>query len=69
LPLFGQILASLYQNDIIEEEDIRKWHSKSVSRGDGLKPGPQLDGVRKCWLVGKRMIEQFDEQESEEENE
>ncbi|EDR14254.1 uncharacterized protein LACBIDRAFT_142306, partial [Laccaria bicolor S238N-H82] len=26
MPLFGQILAALYQEDIVEEDDIRAWH-------------------------------------------
>jgi translation initiation factor eIF-2B subunit epsilon len=58
---------TLYQDDIVEEEDIRKWHSSPASRGEGGRVSePQLSNLRKCWLVGKRMIEQFDEQESEE---
>ncbi|KZT11243.1 nucleotide-diphospho-sugar transferase [Laetiporus sulphureus 93-53] len=68
LPLFGQILAALYQADIVEEEDIRTWHARPSSRGEGHKPGPVRDGLEKCWAVGSHMIEQFDEQESEEES-
>ncbi|KAI0693273.1 nucleotide-diphospho-sugar transferase [Cytidiella melzeri] len=68
LPLFGQILATLYQADIVEEDDIRLWHTKPVAKGEGLKPGPLLDGVKHCWAVGGKMIEQFDEQESSDED-
>jgi translation initiation factor eIF-2B subunit epsilon len=42
---------------------------KPMSRGEGIKPGPQLDNMKKCWAVGKRMIEQFDEQDSDQESE
>ena len=69
LPLFGQILAALYQDDIVDEADIRKWHETAAARGTALKPGKELDGVRHCWAVGGKMIEQFDAQESESENE
>lgn len=67
LPLFGQLLAALYQNDVVEEDHIRIWHKRSIAKGEGLKEGPLLEGVMKCWTIGKKMIEQFDEQESSEE--
>lgn len=70
MPLFGQVLAALYQGDIVEEDDIRKWHATPESKGVGLKPGPVTDNVKKCWAVGGMMIQQFDEQEdSDEESE
>ncbi|KAI0341739.1 nucleotide-diphospho-sugar transferase [Trametopsis cervina] len=65
-PLFGQILATLYQDDIVEEDDIRAWHAKPAAKGEGLKPGALLDGVKHCWTVGGKMIEQFNAQESSE---
>jgi translation initiation factor eIF-2B subunit epsilon len=57
--LFGQILAALYQDDIVEEDDIRAWHARPSSRGEA-------ENMKKCWAVGTRMIEQFDEQDSTE---
>ncbi|KAJ6630695.1 nucleotide-diphospho-sugar transferase [Mycena sp. CBHHK59/15] len=66
MPLFGQILAELYQTDIVEEEDIRAWHALPSAKGVRLAPGPTTDNVKRCWAVGMRMIEQFDEQESDE---
>lgn len=70
MALFGQILAALYQNDLVEEDDIREWHKQPASKGEGLKPGNFAENVHKCWAVGARMIQQFDEQEeSEEESE
>lgn len=68
MPLFGQILAALYQDDVVEEEDIRSWHALPASKGVGLGPGPTTENIKKCWSVGARMIEQFDEQDSEEES-
>lgn len=59
LNLFGLLLGALYQEDIIEEEDVRAWHRKPESRG---KKG--VPGMEKCWLVGSRMIEQFNAQDS-----
>ena len=57
----------MYQDDIIDEDDIRAWHASAAAKGEGLKPGALLDGVRYCWGVGQKMIEQFDAQESSEE--
>ena len=53
----------------MDEDDIRAWHKTAAARGTTLKPGPLLDGVKHCWLVGQKMIEQFDAQESESEDE
>jgi len=68
LPLFGQILAALYQEDIVEEEDIRRWHSLPSSKGSD-HPASMTENIMKCWTVGGRMISQFDEQDSEDESE
>jgi translation initiation factor eIF-2B subunit epsilon len=62
MPLFGQILAALYQDDVVEEDDIRQWHALPVSKGIGLKPGTTTDNIKKCWSVGTHMIAQFNEQ-------
>ncbi|KAL4068016.1 nucleotide-diphospho-sugar transferase [Scleroderma yunnanense] len=69
LPLFGQTLAALYQEDIIEEDDIRAWHEKPASRGDNQMSTTLQENFKKCWNVGAHMIKQFDEQESEESQE
>jgi translation initiation factor eIF-2B subunit epsilon len=70
MPLFGQVLAALYQSDIVDEDDIRGWHATPEAKGVDLKPGPVTDNIKKCWGVGSLMIQQFDEQEeSEEESE
>lgn len=62
--LFGPILAALYQNDIVEEEDIRNWHAKPEAKGEGVQGGNLLANIQKTWIVGARMIHQFNEQES-----
>ncbi|KAI0328553.1 nucleotide-diphospho-sugar transferase [Cubamyces sp. BRFM 1775] len=71
--LFAQLLAAFYQQDLVDEDDIRAWHASPAARGDGLKPGsPLAEGVRRCWAVGAKMIEQLasdSEEESEEESE
>ncbi|KAG1891245.1 nucleotide-diphospho-sugar transferase [Suillus subluteus] len=69
LPLFGQILAALYQDDIVDEDDIRAWHGNSKSQGQGVKPTSLQDNYNKCWVTGTHMIKQFDEQDSDEESE
>jgi translation initiation factor eIF-2B subunit epsilon len=61
MPLFGQILAALYQEDIVDEDDIRAWHSLGESKAD-----VDNDNIQKCWMIGTKMIEQFDAQESSE---
>lgn len=50
----------------MEEDDIRDWHKKPSSQGDGVKPPASQENFKKCWTVGAHMIKQFDEQESEE---
>ncbi|KAG2041714.1 nucleotide-diphospho-sugar transferase [Suillus americanus] len=69
LPLFGQILAALYQDDIVDEDDIRAWHGNSKSQGQGVKPTSLQDNYNKCWVTGAHMIKQFDEQDSDEDSE
>ncbi|KAH9180602.1 nucleotide-diphospho-sugar transferase [Lactarius sanguifluus] len=68
-PLFGQILAALYQNDIVEEEDIQNWHAKPEAKGEGVRSGNLLENIQKTWIVGARMIHQLNEQESDDESE
>lgn len=64
MPIFGQILAAFYQFDIVEEDDIRKWHSLSNSKGEGRKLGVEAENYNKCWVIGSHMIGQFDAQGS-----
>ena len=64
-PLFGQILAALYQNDIVDEDDIQNWHAKPEAKGEGVKSGNLLENIQKTWIVGARMIHQLNEQESD----
>jgi len=69
LSLFGQILSALYQNDIVEEDDIRVWHALPSSKGTDVPGITVAENMHKCWLVGSRMIQQFDEQEDDSESE
>ncbi|KAJ8597977.1 nucleotide-diphospho-sugar transferase [Rhizopogon salebrosus TDB-379] len=68
LPLFGQILAALYQDDIVDEDDIRAWHIKPQSQGQDIKSTSLQEHYKKCWVTGAHMIKQFDEQDSDEES-
>lgn len=67
--MFGQILAALYQDDIVDEDDIRAWHGNPKSQGQDVKPASLQDNYNKCWVTGAHMIKQFDEQDSDEESE
>lgn len=69
MSLFGQILAALYQEDLVEEDYIRAWHRLAESKGTDRKEGPETDNFQKCWMIGSHMIQQFDAQESESEEE
>ena len=69
MPLFGQILAALYQTDVVEEEDIKAWHARPSSQGADLEPGDEKVAFGKTWIVGAHMIHQLEEQESSEEDE
>jgi len=62
LALFGQVLASFYQEDVVEEDDIRAWHKIPASKGSNAS-GEVAERMKRCWTIGSRMIEQFDEQE------
>ena len=66
--MFGQILATLYQDDIVEEDDIRKWHCNPESQGTNLGRG-LAEKIHKCWVIGGRMIQQFDDEDSDEDDE
>jgi len=66
--LFGQMLAALYQNDIVEEEDIRNWHARPEAKGEDVRNSHLLENLRKTWIVGARMIHQLNEQDSDEDS-
>ncbi|TFK83474.1 nucleotide-diphospho-sugar transferase [Polyporus arcularius HHB13444] len=67
--LFAQMLVALYQQDLVDEDDIRAWHKSPAAKGEGVKPGsPLAEGLQKCWEVGAKLLEQLSE-ESEEESE
>ena len=66
--LFGQILAALYQNDIVEEEDIQSWHALPESKGENVKNFTLLENLQRSWIVGARMIHQLNEQESDDDD-
>lgn len=67
--MFGQILAALYQDDIVDEDDIRAWHGNPKAQGQDVKPASLQENYNKCWVTGVHMIKQFDEQDSDEESE
>ena len=56
---------ALYQNDIVEEEDIRNWHAQPEANGEGVKDQTLLENLQTIHNVGALMIHEFDEQESE----
>ncbi|GJJ12053.1 hypothetical protein Clacol_006294 [Clathrus columnatus] len=68
LSLFGSLLAALYQEDIVEENDVRTWHSKPESRGKTAADVNVAVKMDRCWSIGSRMIEQFDAQDSDDED-
>lgn len=63
--MFGQILAALYRTDIVEEDDIRNWHAQPEAKGEDVKDRKLLENLQKTWTVGARMIHEFNEQESD----
>jgi translation initiation factor eIF-2B subunit epsilon len=68
LPLFGQILAALYQEDIVEADDIRSWHSQLSSQGSGMT-GDRAAHYKRCWQVGGVMLQHLSEDDSDESEE
>jgi len=65
MPLFVQILAALYQDDIVEDDDIREWHTLPASKGDGLPASHLKENLKKCWEFGGKMIQHLDDQEDD----
>lgn len=53
----------------MDEDDVREWHAKPQSQGEGVKLTSLQDNYKKCWVTGAHMIKQFDEQDSDEESE
>ncbi len=49
----------------MEEEDIRNWHAQPEAKGEDVKDQRLLENLRKTWIIGARMIHQFNEQESD----
>ncbi|KIY68593.1 nucleotide-diphospho-sugar transferase [Cylindrobasidium torrendii FP15055 ss-10] len=68
MPLFGKILGTFYNEDIVDEDDIQKWHLLPASRGVGMAAGPEADNVKKCWAIGKAMLASLAAQDSEDES-
>lgn len=68
MPLFVQILAALYQEDIVDEDSIRKWLVMPVSRGVGLEAGDRSDNIRKCFELGTKMLQHLEEQDDDSED-
>ena len=50
---------------MVDEDDIRAWHDLPESKGKGS--GATAENMHRCWAVGSRMIQQFDEQDDESE--
>ncbi|CAK5264263.1 unnamed protein product [Mycena citricolor] len=67
LPMFGHILADLYQIDVVDEDHILAWHALVTSKG--LDSEPNAENVKRCWIAGGHLLKQLQEQESDEEDE
>jgi len=65
--LFGQILASLYQNDVIDEDDISGWHKLPISNPNMQSEVGQ--NMRRCWTVGGKLLEHLEEDSESEDSE
>ncbi|KZT44053.1 nucleotide-diphospho-sugar transferase [Sistotremastrum suecicum HHB10207 ss-3] len=67
MTLFGPVMAALYSSDVVDEDDIREWHSRPESLGRD-KPAVEAANMLKCRGVGSVMLRQFDEQEDDSED-
>jgi translation initiation factor eIF-2B subunit epsilon len=63
--LFGQVLVAFYQDDIIDEDDLKNWQRLPASR---IGQDDSAENHRKFWVIGSRILQQLVEQESEEES-
>ncbi|KAH8833842.1 nucleotide-diphospho-sugar transferase [Flagelloscypha sp. PMI_526] len=69
LSVFGLALRCLYQRDILDEDDIRQWHKTPAAKGKGMENETHFEDMGKCWLIAAKLIQAFDDQESESESE
>lgn len=53
----------------MEEEDIRNWHAQPEAKGEGINDRRLLENLQRTWIIGARMIHQFNEQESDDDDE
>lgn len=61
------MLASFYQNDIVDEDDISAWHKLPASN-----PPPTTEvseNMRKCWTVGGKLLEHLQADSESEDSE
>jgi hypothetical protein len=63
--LFGQILVSFYQNDVIDEDDLKNWQRLPASR---MGQVDSAENHKKFWVIGSRILQQLLEQDSEDES-
>ena len=56
---------ALYHKDIVEEEDIRNWHAQPAAKGEDVQDRNRLENLQRSWTIGARMIQEFNEQESD----
>lgn len=60
-------MVSFYQDDIVEDDDVRGWLKLATSKGESLSPGPIAENYKKFWMIGARLLQQISEQESSDE--
>lgn len=69
--LFGMVLASLYNADIVEYEDLKRWYAKVLGmKKQGLDPQDVLTGnMDNCMQQAFRLIQQIQAAEESDESE
>lgn len=58
-------MVSFYQNDIIDEDDLKHWQRLPASR---MAQDDSAENHKKFWVIGSRILQQLLEQDSEEES-
>lgn len=60
-------MVTFYQDDIVDDDDIRGWLKLGKSKGEDVKQGSISENYKKFWMLGARLLQQISEQDSSDE--
>jgi hypothetical protein len=59
-----------YEADLVDEDDIKEWHSSPTTQGIDVEPEDYGSELNKLWVIGGRLLAHLEsDDESEEDSE